>query len=53
MDTKRFFVYVRSNPRAVALVPTQALTDPDGTFLAISALGADNGNGSGADSNGD
>ncbi|KAJ1648423.1 Inositol-1,4,5-trisphosphate 5-phosphatase 1 [Coemansia erecta] len=53
MDTKRFFVYVRSHPRAVALVPTQALSDPEGTFVAISALRADNSNGNGADSNGD
>ncbi|KAJ2233189.1 Inositol-1,4,5-trisphosphate 5-phosphatase 1 [Coemansia sp. RSA 485] len=53
MDTKRFFVYIRSHPRAVALVPTQALTDPEGTFVAISALSADNGNSSSVDSNGD
>ncbi|PIA15008.1 DNase I-like protein [Coemansia reversa NRRL 1564] len=35
MDAKRFFVHVRSQPRAIALVPSHALSNPNGTFLSI------------------
>ncbi|KAJ2898870.1 Inositol-1,4,5-trisphosphate 5-phosphatase 1 [Coemansia aciculifera] len=36
MEVKRFFLHVRSHPRAVALVPTHAISDPNGSFLSIS-----------------
>ncbi|KAJ2835345.1 Inositol-1,4,5-trisphosphate 5-phosphatase 1, partial [Coemansia sp. 'formosensis'] len=32
---KRFFLHVRNHPRAIALVPTHAISDPDGSFLSI------------------
>ncbi|KAJ2505011.1 Inositol-1,4,5-trisphosphate 5-phosphatase 1, partial [Coemansia sp. RSA 2052] len=35
MEVKRFFLHVRSHPRAVALVPTHAISDPNGSFLSI------------------
>ncbi|KAJ2806317.1 Inositol-1,4,5-trisphosphate 5-phosphatase 1 [Coemansia helicoidea] len=35
MDAKRFFVYVGSRPRVLALVPSQALSDPAGVFLTM------------------
>ncbi|KAJ2000186.1 Inositol-1,4,5-trisphosphate 5-phosphatase 1 [Coemansia thaxteri] len=43
MQAKRFFLYVKSQPRAVALVPVQAISDPDGTFLSISVRRGRNG----------
>ncbi|KAJ1732814.1 Inositol-1,4,5-trisphosphate 5-phosphatase 1 [Coemansia biformis] len=39
MDAKRFFVYVGSRPRAIALVPSQALSSPNGTFLTMRIRG--------------
>ncbi|KAJ2308307.1 Inositol-1,4,5-trisphosphate 5-phosphatase 1 [Coemansia sp. RSA 2706] len=35
IDARRFFVHVSSQPRAIALVPTHALSDPNGTFLSL------------------
>ncbi|KAJ2780923.1 Inositol-1,4,5-trisphosphate 5-phosphatase 1 [Coemansia javaensis] len=35
MDARRFFVYIGRRPRAIALVPSAALADPDGTFLSM------------------
>ncbi|KAJ1946384.1 Inositol-1,4,5-trisphosphate 5-phosphatase 1, partial [Linderina pennispora] len=35
MEAKRFFVYTRSQPRAVGLVPVSALDDPAASFLSI------------------
>ncbi|KAJ1666218.1 Inositol-1,4,5-trisphosphate 5-phosphatase 1 [Coemansia sp. RSA 1813] len=35
MDTKRFFVYVKAQPRAIALVPVQALSSPNGMFMTV------------------
>ncbi|KAJ1723959.1 Inositol-1,4,5-trisphosphate 5-phosphatase 1 [Coemansia erecta] len=54
MDSKRFFVYVRSYPRAIALVPTHALSGASGTFLVVSTLGAGSGSSAAAaDDSGD
>ncbi|KAJ2354907.1 Inositol-1,4,5-trisphosphate 5-phosphatase 1, partial [Coemansia sp. RSA 2618] len=35
IEGKRFFVYVSNRPRAIALVPAHALSDPNGTFLSV------------------
>ncbi|KAJ2155986.1 Inositol-1,4,5-trisphosphate 5-phosphatase 1 [Coemansia sp. RSA 552] len=35
LDARRFFVYVGVRPRAIALVPTQALSDPNGTYMVV------------------
>ncbi|KAJ1741091.1 Inositol-1,4,5-trisphosphate 5-phosphatase 1 [Coemansia sp. RSA 1086] len=35
LDGKRFFVYVSYRPRAVALVPVNALSNSAGTFLSV------------------
>ncbi|KAJ2781839.1 Inositol-1,4,5-trisphosphate 5-phosphatase 1 [Coemansia interrupta] len=53
MDSKRFFVYVRSYPRAIALVPTHALSSAAGTFLAVSTLGGNGGSAAAGDDGGD
>ncbi|KAJ2391300.1 Inositol-1,4,5-trisphosphate 5-phosphatase 1, partial [Coemansia sp. RSA 2603] len=52
MDSKRFFAYVRSYPRAIALVPTHALSSASGTFLVVSTVGgsANNSTAAGDDS---
>ncbi|KAJ2798978.1 hypothetical protein H4R20_004619, partial [Coemansia guatemalensis] len=43
MDAKRFFVHVRSQPRAIALVPSHALSNPNGTFISIRVNNKGNG----------
>ncbi|KAJ2722453.1 Inositol-1,4,5-trisphosphate 5-phosphatase 1 [Coemansia sp. Benny D115] len=53
MEAKRFFVYVRSYPRAIALVPVHALSNSTGTFVTIGTQQDSNGNGSSSDANGD
>ncbi|KAJ1821583.1 Inositol-1,4,5-trisphosphate 5-phosphatase 1 [Coemansia sp. RSA 2675] len=35
MEVRRFFLHVRNRPRAVALVPTHAISDPNGSFISI------------------
>ncbi|KAJ1890825.1 Inositol-1,4,5-trisphosphate 5-phosphatase 1 [Kickxella alabastrina] len=35
MEAKQFFLYVRSQPRAIALVPVHAISDPNGEFMSV------------------
>ncbi|KAI9505472.1 Inositol-1,4,5-trisphosphate 5-phosphatase 1 [Coemansia spiralis] len=43
MEHKRFFVYVRPQPRIVALVPVHALSNPNGTFMTVQLAKSSNG----------
>ncbi|KAJ2687497.1 Inositol-1,4,5-trisphosphate 5-phosphatase 1 [Coemansia sp. RSA 1285] len=55
MDTKRFFVYVKAQPRAIALVPVHALSSANGTFITVqlhTTRATGGGGGSGGPSNG-